>query len=132
MPFIKMKNVVITQLWCVSVLTLLNLALSVQAAPWDLLEPQQLEQTLTEKFAEGKYSTKGADSCLMCHKKSPKVMALFDGVHGDLNSSQSPMAGMQCEACHGPQGKHNRGGKEPMISFGSGSKLPAQSQNSVC
>ncbi|WP_252346028.1 hypothetical protein, partial [Shewanella indica] len=28
------------------------------------------------------------------------------------------MAGLQCEACHGPMGKHNRGGKEPMISFG--------------
>ena len=42
------------------------------------------------------------------------------------------MAGLQCEACHGPLGAHNKGGKEPMIAFGKESKLSAQSQNSVC
>ncbi|WP_268239882.1 cytochrome c3 family protein, partial [Shewanella carassii] len=114
------------------------------AAPWDDLGEAELEQVLTQKFSEGKYSPKGADSCLMCHKKDPKVMALFQGVHGVLDNSRSPMAGLQCEAghgpmaglqceaCHGPMGKHNRGGKEPMISFGPESKLSADSQNSVC
>ncbi|ACJ30159.1 Doubled CXXCH motif protein [Shewanella piezotolerans WP3] len=122
----------IAKLVATSLFTLIISVFPAQATPWSDLSSADLEQKLTEKFSEGKYSSKGADSCLMCHKKNPTVMALFDGVHGDMSSSKSPMAGMQCEACHGPQGKHNRGGKEPMISFGSASKLPAESQNSVC
>ncbi|MGS0729505.1 DmsE family decaheme c-type cytochrome, partial [Shewanella sp. 0m-11] len=94
--------------------------------------PDEVEATLDQKFAEGKYSPKGADSCLMCHKKSEKVMDLFKGVHGSVDSSKSPMAGLQCEACHGPMGKHNRGGNEPMIAFGPDSTLSAEKQNSVC
>lgn len=105
---------------------------AVNAAPWADLSQTELEQQLEQKFSEGKYSPKGADSCLMCHKRDQKVMALFQGVHGALDNSRSPMAGLQCEACHGPMGKHNRGGKEPMISFGAGSKLSSDSQNSVC
>ncbi|WP_153914391.1 DmsE family decaheme c-type cytochrome [Shewanella sp. TC10] len=95
---------------------------SVQAEPLD---------TLMKKFEEGTYSKKGADGCLMCHKRSEKVMALFDGVHGQANSSSSPMGGLQCEACHGPQGKH-RGKNEPMIGFGEDAILTAQMQNTVC
>ncbi|TCN80768.1 DmsE family decaheme c-type cytochrome [Shewanella fodinae] len=110
----------------------LSLITSVKATPWDNLSSEQLEQQLQAKFAEGNYSPKGADSCLMCHKKDPKVMALFDSTHGRLDNSKSPMAGLQCEACHGPLGNHNRGGKEPMIDFGPDSKLSAASQNSVC
>ncbi len=103
------------------------------AAKWDAkMTPEEVEATLDKKFVEGKYSKKGADSCLMCHKKSAKVMDLFKGVHGDIKSSKSPMAGLQCEACHGPLGKHNKGGKEPMITFGKDSSLSAEKQNSVC
>lgn len=109
-----------------------SMVFSVAAAPWDHLSGTELEQQLSEKFAAGQYSPKGADSCLMCHKRSEKVMALFGGVHGSMSHSNSPMAQLQCESCHGPLGKHNRGGKEPMISFGADSKLPAASQNSVC
>jgi DmsE family decaheme c-type cytochrome len=105
---------------------------SSHALPWDDLTTEQLEIQLQQKFDEGKYSSKGADSCLMCHKKNEQVMDLFKGTHGKVISEDSPMAGLQCEACHGPQGQHNRGGKEPMIAFGSQSKLPASSQNSVC
>lgn len=116
----------------VGIISTLILVINVQATPWDNLSSEQLEATLIDKFSAGEYSAKGADSCLMCHKKTPKVMAIFDGVHGDMNSSKSPMAGIQCEACHGPLGKHNRSGKEPMISFSPNSKLPAETQNSVC
>ncbi|WP_102476452.1 DmsE family decaheme c-type cytochrome, partial [Shewanella sp. 10N.286.52.C2] len=105
---------------------------SANATPWDDLSSTQLEQQLVEKFAEGNYSPKGADNCLTCHRKNETVMALFDGAHGQGNNSQSPMAGLQCEACHGPQGQHNRGGKEPMIAFGKDSKLSAPTQNTVC
>ncbi len=102
------------------------------ATPWDDLSSEALEASLTNKFSAGTYSTKGADACLMCHRNNEKVMAIFDGIHGQDTSANSPMAGLQCEACHGPQGKHNKGGKEPMISFGTKSKLPVRAQNSVC
>ncbi|MCL1097044.1 DmsE family decaheme c-type cytochrome, partial [Shewanella gelidii] len=111
---------------------ILMMSFAVQSAPWDTLTPEQLEQQLEQKFAEGKYSKKGADTCLMCHKKNEHVMAIFEGTHGQASHPQSPMANLQCEACHGPIGQHNRGGKEPMIAFGPNSQLPAASQNSVC
>ncbi|WP_298444110.1 DmsE family decaheme c-type cytochrome [uncultured Ferrimonas sp.] len=88
------------------------------------------ETLLIEKFQQGQYSKRGADSCLMCHKKNETVMALFDGVHGDLHSS-SPMAQLQCEACHGPQGKH-KGKNQPMITFGDNGNVSAELQSSVC
>ena len=128
---IKSVNFV-AKLMATSLLTLFISLVPAKATPWDKLDSAQLEQKLAEKFSEGKYSPKGADSCLMCHKKNTKVMEIFDGVHGDMSNSKSPMAGIQCEACHGPLGKHNRGGKEPMISFSPDSKLSAASQNSVC
>ncbi|ABV36141.1 cytochrome c family protein [Shewanella sediminis HAW-EB3] len=111
---------------------LTTICFNILAAPWDDKDPAEVEAILDSKFVEGKYSSKGADSCLMCHRKSSDVMALFDGVHGNPDINGSPMADLQCEACHGPQGKHNRGGKEPMITFGADSPLPAQKQNSVC
>lgn len=52
---------------------------AVNAAPWADLSQTELEQQLEQKFSEGKYSPKGADSCLMCHKRDQKVMALFLG-----------------------------------------------------
>lgn len=117
----------------VSVVLSLSMTSAAHASKWDAkMTPDEVEATLDKKFAEGKYSPKGADSCLMCHRKSEKVMDLFKGVHGSIDSSKSPMAGLQCEACHGPLGKHNRGGNEPMIAFGPDSTLSAEKQNSVC
>lgn len=116
-----------------SAVILLASASHAWAAKWDAkMSPQQVEAKLDEKFLAGKYSPKGADSCLMCHRKSEKVMDLFNSPHGMINSSNSPMAGLQCESCHGPMGQHNRGGNEPMITFGKGSTLAANKQNSVC
>ncbi|WP_298439234.1 DmsE family decaheme c-type cytochrome [uncultured Ferrimonas sp.] len=112
-------------------LLLVSTSVGLSAAPWSQQDPQQVMATLTAKFEQGQYSKKGADSCLMCHKKNQKVMAIFDGVHGQANGN-SPMAGLQCEACHGPQGKHNRGGKEPMLDFGANASASVAAQNSVC
>ncbi|WP_035416421.1 DmsE family decaheme c-type cytochrome [Ferrimonas kyonanensis] len=106
-------------------------SLGTSAVPWSTQSQQQIMDTLVNKFEQGNYSKKGADSCLMCHKKNDTVMALFDGVHGSLQGN-SPMAGLQCEACHGPQGKHNRGGKEPMLDFGPQALATTEAQNSVC
>lgn len=121
-----------TKLVNLLVLTTMAFCFNVMSAPWDDQPPKEVEALLDKKFAEGKYSSKGADTCLMCHRKSPKVMELFDGVHGNADVKGSPMADLQCEACHGPLGSHNRGGKEPMITFGSNSPVPAEKQNSVC
>ncbi|WP_371998062.1 MULTISPECIES: DmsE family decaheme c-type cytochrome [unclassified Shewanella] len=123
--------------WCRNILASISVILylcsfNAAAAPWDDMTGEQVSQKLVEKFAEGKYSPKGADSCLMCHQRTEGVTDIFKGAHGDLTSKDSPMAGLQCEACHGPQGNHNRGGKEPMIQFGKDSKLDAPTQNTVC
>ncbi len=108
-------------------------AMPATAAKWDdKMSPQEVEAVLDKKFVEGKYSPKGADSCLMCHRKGEGVMDIFKGPHGDMTHSKGPMAGLQCEACHGPMGSHNRGGKEPMITFGPESSLSPEKQNSVC
>jgi len=115
-----------------SVVICLSVSFGGSSTPWSDLTEGALTELLMQKFFEGKYSPKGADSCLMCHKKSDTVMAIFDGVHGKVNHADAPMAGLQCEACHGPLGKHNKGGKEPMIAFGKESRLSAESQNSVC
>ncbi|WP_298439481.1 DmsE family decaheme c-type cytochrome [uncultured Ferrimonas sp.] len=92
---------------------------------------QSAQSLLLEKFQSGNYSKKGADSCLMCHRKSDTVMALFTGVHGNASHSNGPMAQLQCETCHGPQGKH-KGKNEPMIQFGADGNVDAQLQDSVC
>ncbi|QIZ78818.1 DmsE family decaheme c-type cytochrome [Ferrimonas lipolytica] len=88
-------------------------------------------ELLQQKFSAGTYSKKGADGCMMCHRKNETVTAIFAGVHGDVNNSKGPMAGLQCEACHGPQGKH-RGKNEPMVTFGDDAALTAEMQNSIC
>lgn len=107
------------------------ISFSGQASPWSDRGQEAVMKTLTKKFEEGDYSPKGADSCLMCHGKNAKVMDIFKGVHGE-KTGKSPMAGLQCEACHGPLGKHNRGGNEPMIDFGANASATAEAQNSVC
>ncbi len=107
------------------------ISFSGQTSPWSDRGQEAVMQTLTKKFEEGHYSPKGADTCLMCHKKNAKVMEIFQGVHG-AKTGKSPMAGLQCEACHGPLGNHNRGGKEPMIDFGASASATAEAQNSVC
>lgn len=92
---------------------------------------EEVEAELLLKFQQGRYSTKGADGCLMCHGRNEQLKALFATPHGDLNSGRSPMAQLQCESCHGPQGKH-KGKNEPMINFGQHANLSAEAQNSVC
>ncbi|WP_028772335.1 DmsE family decaheme c-type cytochrome [Shewanella waksmanii] len=132
MKIIKKITSLLPALMATAVLSL-GFAHTAIAAKWDdKMTPDEVEATLDKKFAEGKYSPQGADSCLMCHRRSEKVMDLFKGVHGSMNSSKSPMAGLQCEACHGPMGNHNRGGNEPVIAFGPDSSLSAEKQNSVC
>src|SRR6056297_1516883 len=51
------------------------------------------------------YTHTGADTCLLCHN-TPKVRAIFSTKHAVMADSRTPFAGNQCEACHGPGGRH--------------------------
>jgi DmsE family decaheme c-type cytochrome len=90
-----------------------------------------VEALLLAKFKAGEYSSGGADTCLRCHNEPEVASALFQGVHGNLNSSHSALAKLQCETCHGPQGRHPLK-DEPMIQFGAKANVAAALQNSVC
>ncbi|MCP5209483.1 MAG: DmsE family decaheme c-type cytochrome [Hahellaceae bacterium] len=100
----------------------------------------QIEKILDEKFAEGKYSRTGADQCLRCHDETSDIsaMGIFKNVHGSRQVKGAPFQGLQCEACHGPAGDHVKSRlkdgepREPMITFGAGSPVPADKQDSVC
>ncbi|MBY5922648.1 DmsE family decaheme c-type cytochrome [Ferrimonas balearica] len=110
---------------------LLSTSLLVSAVAFSAHASDNVQTQLIDKFQQGQYSGKGADGCLMCHGRDEQVQALFASPHGSLDSSASPMARLQCETCHGPQGKH-RGKNEPMINFGNDANVSAELQNSVC
>lgn len=57
---LKFKS--ITQVMLAVMLSILSL--STLATPWDDKPPEEVVATLDKKFAEGKYSAKGADTCL--------------------------------------------------------------------
>ena len=78
------------------------------------------------------YSEKGADTCLGCHSVEP----FFSTKHARREDSRTPFAGLQCEACHGPGGKHAKGMAAgqmvPIMNFGAKSKQNAAQQNKPC
>ena len=85
------------------------------------------------------YSDKGADTCAKCHDEDSEfpVFSIFKTKHATRADKRTPFAGKQCEACHGPGGKHAEkvrpGQKQaPIISFGSKSTLNASEQNQIC
>jgi len=105
--------------------------------------------TLVDKLDAGEYSRRGADICLGCHDETYPFPTnqIFRTLHGQPNSG-SPFAvnnnparfpvGLQCEACHGPAGKHSKQILEdnehrlPMINFGQHANAGADLQNSMC
>jgi len=82
------------------------------------------------------FSDSGADTCLGCHN-SERMLVIFRTAHGQRADPDSPMASLQCEACHGAGGEHSdrrlTGPNHPLIvGFGRGSETPAAEQNAVC
>ena len=78
----------------------------------------------------------GADTCLGCHN-DPSMQVIFRTPHGQQADPDSPMANLQCEACHGPGGDHAdrrraRRGHVPVVSFGAGAATAVESQDAVC
>ena len=84
------------------------------------------------------YSRKGADSCIACHDDAI-ALAVFRTAHAVPTDPGSPFGHgqLQCEACHGPGGRHAarvRRGQErpPVIEFGSDEETPVEAQNRMC
>ncbi|MGL4448548.1 MAG: DmsE family decaheme c-type cytochrome [Shewanella sp.] len=115
-----MKKILLVQLLFISAFCLPSLTFAAE----------NLESLLIKKFEEKQYSKSGADTCLTCHKKDEKVSSFLNSAHG-VSNQKGPMAGLQCETCHGPQGKH-RGKNEPMITFGEQGNIDINKQNGIC
>ncbi len=98
-----------------------------------------VQSAAAETASKVPYTEKGADTCLRCHDEDSEfpVLNLFKTRHGSRSDARSPMAGLQCETCHGPGGEHGvrlrRGQERPPIgSFGVNGNQPAEKQNAVC
>lgn len=85
------------------------------------------------------YSRTGADTCLKCHDETSEfpVLAIFQTPHGLRSDPRAPMAGLQCEACHGAGGAHTgriRGdeSRPPLPNFGPKASASIEAQNQVC
>jgi DmsE family decaheme c-type cytochrome len=88
------------------------------------------------------YSEKGADTCLGCHDEEADTTtfttaAIFKTRHAHRGNKASPFGagGLQCEACHGPGGRHSTKGSDKKQSINSlkpNSFLPVAERNAVC
>ncbi len=85
------------------------------------------------------YTEAGADTCLKCHggEDEPHIGAVMKGPHGVIGDPDTPFAGSQCEACHGPGGDHaGRVGfgeeRPPMPAFGPNSLWSEERENRIC
>lgn len=107
---------------------------------------------IKETTLAGKYTEKGADTCIKCHDEDEAypVFDIFKTKHGQQGNKRSPFAGLQCEACHGPgvagaaamqevldKGGHVgkvRPGQErpPILNFGDKSDETVEKQNAMC
>jgi len=100
----------------------------------------------------GHYTEKGADTCIRCHDEDEAypVFDIFKTKHGQQGDKNSPFAGLQCEACHGPgvagvaamQEVLDKGGhvgrvrpgqkRPPILNFGIKSDESVANQNGMC
>ncbi|WP_284614832.1 DmsE family decaheme c-type cytochrome [Aquabacterium humicola] len=88
------------------------------------------------------YSKKGADTCLECHDTDSDTATyttngIFKSKHAQRGHAGTPFGkgGLQCEACHGPGGRHSASGskkKLTTISFRPDSFLPVAERNAAC
>jgi DmsE family decaheme c-type cytochrome len=99
------------------------------------MKPEQA-QAAVQRVEQGDFSEKGADTCLTCHANA-QILPIFKTKHGNRADPRSPMAGLQCEACHGPSGEHVKAmmqGKmvPPPVTFGPEEHSSPQQQNRAC
>lgn len=65
------------------------------------------------------------------------MRVIFDTPHGQRADPESPMAGLQCEACHGPGGEHAgrrrvTASHAPVVVFGTDRETATRDQDAVC
>jgi len=106
-------------------LLLMNVLLLMSVAP------AAFAQSHVEDFSQA-----GADSCLGCHN-SEQMLVIFRTAHGQQADPESPMASLQCEACHGAGADHAdrrlAGPVHPtIVGFGRTSETPVSAQNEAC
>ena len=87
-------------------------------------------------------SEKGADTCLGCHDEESsdekyQVKPIFQSKHGQRGHARSPFAkgALQCEACHGPGGRHSVKDSNKLTtinSFKADSYLSVGERNQAC
>lgn len=87
-------------------------------------------------------SEKGADTCLGCHDEESsdekyQVKPIFQSKHGQRGHARSPFAkgALQCEACHGPGGRHSVKDSNKLTtinSFKADSFLSVGERNQAC
>ena len=82
------------------------------------------------------YTAGGADTCLGCHN-DPRMLVIFKTAHGQQADPRSPMASLQCEACHGAGGEHSdrrqiHEAHPPITTFGASAAATASDQNAIC
>jgi DmsE family decaheme c-type cytochrome len=88
------------------------------------------------------YTEKGADTCLYCHDQDADTLTfttagIFKNPHGHRANPNAPFGpgGLQCEACHGPGGRHATKGsdkKGTINNFKSSSFLTVSERNAYC
>lgn len=88
------------------------------------------------------YSEKGADTCLYCHDEDADTAThttggIFKSKHAQRGNAHAPFGagGLQCEACHGPGGRHavKDSKKVPTInSQKADSFMPPAQRNAPC
>jgi len=88
-------------------------------------------------LAAQEYSSRGADSCLGCHKSSKwSVMAIFNSKHGSRTDPDAPFSNLQCESCHGPSEAHqkakDRAAVQATRTFGKNDQASVSEQNEAC
>lgn len=81
-------------------------------------------------------SESGADTCLGCHN-GEAMRVIFRTPHGRQTDADSPMASLQCEACHGGGADHAdrrlAGPVHPtIVGFGNAAQTPVAAQNEAC
>lgn len=81
-------------------------------------------------------SAAGADTCLGCHN-GESMRVIFRTPHGQRADPESPMASLQCEACHGGGRDHadrrQAGPVHPtIIGFTRTATTPVETQNDAC
>lgn len=115
-------------IWLLIIIALISVSTDLTAVHAQENEPSQ-----------SAYTSRGADTCLKCHDEDDDfpVMSIFNTRHALRSDERTPLAGLQCESCHGPGAEHSRNvrpdqSQAPIISFNRESPFEPLVQNEMC